>query len=70
MFTINLTEAGDLPFNPALGPEQWIFDYMDWLGNQTITLADGSVVTYSDLAYFWQLVNHGSQLIKVRFYPV
>jgi len=70
MFTINLTEAGDLPFDPALGTEQWIFNYMDWLGLQQITLADGSVVTYSDLAYFWQLVNHGSQLIKVRFYPV
>jgi hypothetical protein len=70
MFTINLTEAGSLPFNTALGAEQWIFDYMDWLGQQSITLGDGSVVTYSDLAYFWQLVNHGSQLIKVRFYPV
>ena len=70
MFTINLTEAGSLPFNPALGTEQWIFDYMDWLGQQSITLGDGSVVTYSDLAYFWQLVNNGSQLIKVRFYPV
>jgi hypothetical protein len=70
MFTINLTEAGSLPFNTALGAEQWIFDYMDWLGQQSITLGDGSVVTYSDLAYFWQLVNNGSQLIKVRFYPV
>ena len=70
LFTINDTEAGDLPFDPALGTEQWIFDYMNWLGQQTITLGDGSVITYSELAYFWQLVNHGSQLIKVRFYPV
>ncbi len=70
MFSINSTEAGDLPFDAALGTEQWIFDYMDYLGQQQITLADGSIVTYSDLAYFWQLVNHGSQLIKVRFYPV
>ena len=70
LFTINQTEAGDLPFDPALGDAQWIFDYMDWLGLQSITLADGSVVTYSDLAYFWQLMNNGSQLIKVRFYPI
>ena len=70
LFTINVGEAGDLPFDPALGTEQWIFDYMNWLGQQTITLGDGSVITYSDIAYFWQLVNHGSQLIKVRFYPV
>jgi hypothetical protein len=70
LFTINVTEADLLPFDATLGTEQWIFDYMEWLGNQTITLADGSVVTYSDLAYFWQLVNNGSQLIKVRFYPV
>jgi hypothetical protein len=70
LFTINDTEAGDLPFDPSLGTEQWIFDYMNWLGQQSITLGDGSVVTYTDLAYFWQLVNYGSQLIKVRFYPV
>jgi hypothetical protein len=70
LFTITATEAGDLPFDPALGTAQWIFDYMQWLGLQEITLPDGSVVTYSDLAYFWQLVNHGSQLIKVRFYPI
>jgi len=70
MFTINVTEAGLLPFDALLGEEQWIFDYMEWLGLQTITLEDGSVVTYSDLAYFWQLQNNGSQLIKVRFYPV
>lgn len=70
LFTITATEAGDLPFEPSLGDAQWVFDYMDWLGQQTITLPDGSVVTYSDLAYFWQLQNNGSQLIKVRFYPV
>jgi hypothetical protein len=70
LFTITDGEAGDLPFDPSLGTEQWIFDYMNWLGQQTVTLEDGSVVTYSDLAYFWQLINYGSQLIKVRFYPV
>lgn len=69
MFTITDTEAGDLPFNASLGDEQWIFDYMEWLGSQTVTIGD-VVVTYSDIAYFWQLVNHGSQLIKVRFYPI
>lgn len=75
MFTINVTEAGSLPFDALLGEEQWIFDYMDWLGVQVISVTDpvtGEVtqITYSDLAYFWQLQNNGSQLIKVRFYPV
>jgi hypothetical protein len=70
LFTITQTEAGLLPWPDGVTDPQWIFDYMNWLGQQTITLADGSVVTYSDLAYFWQLINNGSQLIKVRFYPV
>jgi hypothetical protein len=70
LFTITQTEAGSLPWPDGVTDAQWIFDYMNWLGTQTITLPDGSVVTYSDLAYFWQLINHGSQLIKVRFYPV
>ena len=38
LFTITDGEAGDLPFDPALGTEQWIFDYMNWLGLQTIAL--------------------------------
>jgi hypothetical protein len=78
MFMISQAEAGGLPWpvdvNGAPLVDQWIFDYMDWLGLQTITITnpDGTTTTmaYSDLAYFWQLVNHGSQLIKVRFYPV
>lgn len=69
LFTITEQEAGDLPWNGGNDPV-WIFDYMDWLAVQEVTLLDGSVVTYSELAYFWQLQNNGSQLIKVRFYPV
>ena len=70
LFTITDAESGDLPFDPSLGKEQWIFDYMNWLGEQTVTLPDGTTVTYSEIAYFWQLINNGSQLIKVRFYPI
>ena len=74
LFTITETEAGELPWIGG-GDPVWIFTYMTWLGQQVITITDpvtGEVteITYSDLAYFWQLVNHGSQLIKVRFYPV
>ena len=75
MFTINSTEAGTLPFDATLGTEQWIFDYMEWLAIQEVEIIDpvtgiATYLTYSDIAYFWQLVNNGSQLIKVRFYPV
>jgi hypothetical protein len=38
----------------------WIFDYLNALEDMD---------QYSDTAYFWQLVNHGSKLIQVRFYP-
>lgn len=74
LFTITQTEAGSLPWNGETSPV-WIFDYMEWLAAQTISITDpvtGAVteVTYSDLAYFWQLQNNGSQLIKVRFYPI
>lgn len=74
LFTITDDEAGDLPWIGGNDPV-WIFDYMNWLGEQTITITDpdtgeATVITYSDLAYFWQLQNNGSQLIKVRFYPI
>lgn len=75
LFYIDEEEAYPLPYNG--GPNgQWIFDYMDWLDELVIELdTDGDgvvdeVITYSELAYFWQLQNNGSQLIKVRFYPV
>jgi hypothetical protein len=55
MFTFNLGEAVDLPFNPALGTGQWIFDYMDWLGQQSITLINGSVVTIKVIGWFLNL---------------
>lgn len=75
LFTITQTEAGSLPWQEGVTTPVWIFDYMEWLAAQTISVTDpitGAVteVTYSDLAYFWQLQNNGSQLIKVRFYPL
>jgi hypothetical protein len=75
LFYIDEEEAYPLPYDgPANG--QWIFDYIDWLDDLVIEVdldGDGitdKVITYSELAYFWQLQNNGSQLIKVRFYPV
>lgn len=73
LFTISQTEAGTLPWQVGVTDPVWIFDYMNWLAAQTISITDpitGEVtqMTYSDLAYFWQLQNNGSQLIKVRFY--
>jgi hypothetical protein len=46
---------------PTVDGEVWIFDYFDYL------------YTFPGLnycAYFWQLQNHGSKLIQVRFYPI
>jgi hypothetical protein len=53
---INTGETG----LPTVGGEVWIFDYFDYLD---------TVGGYGDYAYFWQLQNHGSKLIQVRFYP-
>lgn len=66
LFFINTEEASGgitgLPDpgdgNGGLG--MWIFDYFDYLDD----------TEYSDFAYFWQLQNHGSKLIQVRFYPM
>ncbi len=46
---------------PEVEGEVWIFDYLDYLC---------SLPELSDCAYFWQLQNHGSKLIQVRFYPI
>ena len=86
LFAIDEEESGELPWYGDEGTvgeapvnhsgQVWIFEYMDWLGEQVIEVdldGDGVVdetLTYSDLAYFWQLQNNGSQLIKVRFYPI
>lgn len=48
------------PGNGNGGLGMWIFDYFDYLDD----------AEYSDFAYFWQLQNHGSKLIQVRFYPM
>ena len=64
LFFINTEEASGAitglpdPGNGGLG--MWIFDYFDYLDD----------TEYSDFAYFWQLQNHGSKLIQVRFYPM
>ncbi|NQU33937.1 MAG: hypothetical protein HQ521_11930 [Bacteroidetes bacterium] len=77
LFTITESEAGALPWEIGVNDPVWIFDYMDWLGDQEIVINIGTeedpiweTTTYSELAYFWQLQNNGSQLIKVRFYPI
>lgn len=76
LFTIDETEAGLLPWDDGGSDVMWIFDYMEWLGDQVIEVdVDGDgvideVTSYSELANFWQLQNNGSQLIKVRFYPL
>ena len=43
----------------------WVFDYMTGLDAWTTGDYD-----LSDLAYFWQVENHGNKLIQVRFYPM
>ena len=66
LFFIDSTEASipetGLPDpgtgNGGLG--MWIFDYF----------ASLDAAEYGDFAYFWQLQNHGSKLIQVRFYPM
>ena len=49
------------PVNGNGGLGMWIFDYLKYLEEMD---------QYSDTAYFWQLQNHGSKLIQVRFYPI
>lgn len=46
---------------PTVSGQVWIFDYLNYLEG---------LEQYSDTAYFWQLVNNGSKLIQVRFYPM
>ena len=67
LFFIDTTEASSgetgLPPPPENtdGLGMWIFDYFEYLD---------TVGGYGDYAYFWQLQNHGSKLIQVRFYPM
>jgi hypothetical protein len=66
LFFINTEEASGAitglpdPGDGNGGLGMWIFDYFDYLDD----------TEYSDFAYFWQLQNHGSKLIQVRFYPM
>lgn len=52
------------------GLGMWVFDYMG--GLDTWFEDSGGLAPYniSDLAYFWQVDNHGNKLIQVRFYPM
>ncbi len=51
------------PFGIVGANDVWVFDYMNMLDTWT----DGGY-DFSDLAYFWQVDNHGNKLIQVRFY--
>jgi len=46
---------------PTVSGQVWIFDYLAALE---------AMEEYDETAYFWQLQNHGSKLIQVRFYPM
>ena len=64
--------TGEDPFGFVTGSEAdytqwgiWVFDYMAGLDAWTAGGYD-----FNQLAYFWQLDNHGNKLIQVRFYPM
>jgi hypothetical protein len=59
-----VSDAED-PFDFVNGDDMWVFDYMAGLDVWTTDLYD-----FSDLAYLWQVDNHGNKLIQVRFYPM
>jgi hypothetical protein len=48
----------------------WVFDYMSGLDTWYEDSAGESIYDFSNLAYFWQVVNSGNKLIQVRFYPI
>jgi hypothetical protein len=48
----------------------WVFEYMSGLDTWFEDSSGESIYDLSDLAYFWQLTNHGNKLIQVRFYPI
>lgn len=48
----------------------WVFDYMMGLDNWYEDSSGESIYDFSELAYFWQVVNSGNKLIQVRFYPI
>jgi len=48
----------------------WVFDYMTGLDNWYEESSGDSIYNFSELAYFWQVVNSGNKLIQVRFYPI
>lgn len=60
--------GGEADYIEGLGI--WVFDYMAGLDTWYEDSGSTSGYDLSDLAYFWQLDNHGNKLIQVRFYPM
>ena len=60
-----VSDAED-PFDIVTGDPMWVFDYMPLM--DALTFGD-SQDRFSDLAYLWQVDNHGNKLIQLRFYP-
>ena len=54
------------PFDIVTGDPMWVFDYMPLM--DLVTFGD-SEDRFSQLAYLWQVDNHGNKLIQLRFYP-
>jgi hypothetical protein len=46
--------------------DTWVFDYLEALEE----MADTFELENFESGYFWQIVNNGNKLVKVRFYPV
>jgi len=72
-----VTDAEDpFGFNEISGITQvpgygiWVFDYMAGLDTWYENSGETAPYDFSNLAYFWQLVNSGNKLIQVRFYPM
>jgi len=63
--TILWVDSGEDPFGIVTGDPIWVFDYMDAMDDMTYGEDEDK---FSDLAYFWQVDNHGNKLIPVRFY--
>lgn len=60
-----VSDAED-PFDIVTGAPMWVFDYMPLMDALTFGAGEDR---FSDLAYLWQVDNHGNKLIQLRFYP-
>jgi len=48
-----------------ISTDTWVFDYLEFLINYDF----GDDPDIEDAMYFWDLMNNGNKLIKLRFYP-